>query len=177
LAPTDTLLASASAFYNGLVHPLFVPAHVLALTITGVLVGQQHRFSWIAPAFLLGGLLLGFSVIIRAFAPTYGNELLLAAAATGGVLVALGRAPPALVCVQAVVAGGAVALDSPPQVAAMREALAIILGTLCGAMLIELVTTSLTCMLCHVWQRMALRIAGSWTAAGALLALAHALFK
>jgi hydrogenase/urease accessory protein HupE len=40
-AHAHDVVAGVGGFYGGLLHPLLVPAHVLALTSLGLLIGQQ----------------------------------------------------------------------------------------------------------------------------------------
>jgi urease accessory protein len=168
----------AGGFYGGLLHPLFVPAHVLALTATGMMIGQQPRWCWLPPALFVGAMLMGFAAIVLAFAPSHTEEVLLAAAAMGGALVAFGRPLPQFaMCLQAAVTGGAVALDSPPEVTSLREAFVMLIGSFCGATLIVLVVAECTRVLRRAWQCIGVRIAGSWIAASAALALTHALVR
>jgi urease accessory protein len=168
----------AVGFYGGLLHPLFVPAHVLALTATGMLIGQQPRRLWLPPALFVGTLLIGCAAIVSAFAPDHINEALLTAAAVGGTLAAIGRPlPQFLICLQAAATGLAVALASPPEVTSLREALVMLIGTVCGATVILLAVAEGTSMLRRGWQRIGVRIVGSWIAASAALALTHALAR
>src|SRR5713101_2020741 len=166
----------AGGFYGGLLHPLFVPAHILALAATGMMIGQQPHWLWLAPALFVGTLLMGFAAIACAFAPDHVNEALLMIAAVGGALVALGRPlPQFLICLQGASTGLAVALDSPPEAISLREAVVMLIGTFCGASVILLAAAECTSILRREWQRLGVRIVGSWIAASAALALAHAL--
>ena len=168
----------AGGFYGGLLHSLFVPAHIFALAATGMLIGQQPRWLWLPPAVFVGTLLIGFAAIISAFAPEHINEALMTAAAVGGALVALGRPlPQFLTCLQAAATGLAVALDSPPEVTSLREAVVMLIGTFCGATVILLAVAKCTSMLRREWQRIGVRVVGSWIAASAALALTYALVR
>jgi hydrogenase/urease accessory protein HupE len=170
--------AGGGGFHSGLLHPLFVPAHILAITATGMMIGQQPSWHWFPPAAFVCSLLIGFAAIVCAFAPNHVNEVLLTAAAVGGALVALGRPLPQFaMCLQAAVTGGALALDSPPEVTSLRAALVMLVGTFCGATVLLLAVARCICMIRRSWQRLGLRIAGSWIAASAALALAHAAMR
>ena len=58
LMPADAALAhpafeGAVGFYGGLLHPLLVPAHALAVTVTGLL-GARQAPRWPVPACYTG---------------------------------------------------------------------------------------------------------------------------
>jgi urease accessory protein len=170
--------AGGGGFYGGLLHPLFVPAHILALTAIGMMIGQHSPWHWLPPTVFVCSLLIGFAAIVCAFAPNHVNEVLLTAAAVGGALVALGRPLPQFaICLEAAVTGGALALDSPPEVTSLRQALVMLVGTFCGATVLLLAVAECTSMLRREWQRIGVRIVGSWIAASTALALAHAVMR
>ena len=177
LLPVDVAIAhapleGASGFSGGALHPLFVPAHALAILATGLLVGQQApRRPWPAACYG-GGLLAGLVAIASAVAPELAGEAVLAAAAASGALVGLARPIPALLInALALVTGLALALDSPPQAVSLQEANATLAGTFCGAVVLLLVVVEGTTLLRRDWQRIGMRILGSWTAASAIMAL------
>jgi hydrogenase/urease accessory protein HupE len=180
LLPVDAATAhapfeGAGSFYGGLLHPLFVPAHAIAVMGMGLLVGQQAprwRWRWPAPASYVVGLGVGFAAMISAVAPGPAEEILLAATAACGALVAVERPLPEILgCALALSTGVALALDSPPGVISVREANVIVIGTFCGATMLLLAVVVLTAMLCRHWQRIGVRILGSWIAASAILVL------
>jgi len=71
----------------------------------------------------------------------------------------------------ALMTGLALALDSPPGGISVREANVILIGTFCGATILLLGVVELTIMLCREWQRIGVRILGSWIAASAIMGL------
>jgi len=168
-----------SGFFGGVVHPLFVLAHVLAIVATGLLVGQQMpRSPWFAVSCYAAGLVAGFAAITLAFVPRLAGESLLAAAAVSAALTALARPiPKFLIVVLTLVTGLALGLDSPPHVTSAQEASAILIGTFCGAVILLLVVAEGTIMLWREWQRLGVRVVGSWIAASAIMVLALALAR
>ena len=75
-------------FYNGLLHPLLVPAHLLALVALGLWLGQQ-ALPRIERALLAFSLLLLAGLALAAFAAPGGGQTSLLACALGvGLLVA-----------------------------------------------------------------------------------------
>ena len=164
------------AFYNGMLHPLLVPTHLLVLVSLGLLIGQHapqaSRTGW--PVFvlaLLGGLGLGFT-----HATGVPEPGLLAIALTAGLLVALAYpfAAPAL-AVLAAAGGTAVGMDSMPDTGGTRETWLLLAGTAIGTTLVFSYAGGLAATLDRPWQRIGVRIAGSWAAAAAAMVLALAL--
>jgi len=178
LLPIDTATAHApfeglGGFSGGVLHPLFVPAHVLAIVGTGLLVGQQApRWRWPVSASYVAGLTVGFAAMISAFAPLSAVNILLAASAISGTLIALARPLPELSgCALALTTGVALALDSPPGDIAVSAANVTLIGTFCGATVLLLAVVELTAILCREWQKIGMRIVGSWIAASAVMVL------
>jgi hydrogenase/urease accessory protein HupE len=172
-AMADAPFKGAGNFYGGLLHPLFVPAHVLAVVSTGLLIGRQRpRLRWLAPASYVVGLAVGFAAMMSAYAPQFAAEVLLAAAAVSGGLVAFARPlPEILACALALTTGLALAFDSPPSVISVRDANVILIGTFCGAIVLLFAVVKVTSALRREWQRIGTRIFGSWIAASAVLVL------
>jgi urease accessory protein len=159
------------AFVDGFINPLTTPAHVLVLVSLALLLAQQQaRFAVLlifAPS-----LVAGFVAIVLAVETTPARTVLLAVAVALGAMVAAAWAPKPLAWLLAAIAGAALALDSPPQAVAITEAYATIAGTTAGACAM-LVGVSAVAGHAHAhWQRLGLRILGSWIAASAILVLA-----
>jgi hypothetical protein len=85
--------------------------------------------------------------------------------------------PGILGCALALIVGVALALDSPPGGISVREANVILIGTFCGATVLLLAVVGLTTMLTREWQRIGVRIVGSWVAAIAIMVLTLHLAK
>lgn len=177
LAP-DTVAAHApikgiGAFYNGVLHPVLVPEHILMIVALGLLVGQHapqaSRVAWF-------GFVAAFWAGLAAaawFAPAIEAWVLLALALAAGVLVALERVAHAgIILVLSVAAGGCLGLDSSPDAVPAAERWLALLGTATGGVLVISYVGGLAAALVRPWQRIGLRVAGSWTAAGAGIVLA-----
>ncbi len=163
-----------TGFPGGLLHPLFVPAHLLAITGLGILIGRQ-RPTWgkAVPASFAAALVVGLLALAMAFVPRYAGETVLSAALIAGALVALARPlPEAIGCALAATAGLAIALDSPPWVVSVSEANLMLIGTGLGATALLLVVTFCASRLSRPWHVIGLRVLGSWVAASAILVLA-----
>jgi len=164
-------------FYNGLLHPLLVPAHLLALVALGLWLGQQP-LPRIERALLSFSLLLLAGLVVAAFTPPRdGRTSLLLACALGlGLLVAAARSLPryAAAAVAGLV-GLLVGLDSAPDAAAMRARLIVLAGVGVGVHLLLLNVVALTSYAQKPWLKVGVRVLGSWSAASALMVLALAL--
>jgi urease accessory protein len=161
-----------SAFLTGLLSPLTLPAHVIALLALSLLIGQQRARLVSAAAFVLG-LAAGLFAIARAVSETPALDILLVVTIVAGGLVALARPLPAIIpAAIAAVAGLALGLDSPPDAITLAAATATLVGTGLSACLAVVLLAALASLLTRAWQRIGLRIVGSWIAASAMLVLA-----
>jgi hydrogenase/urease accessory protein HupE len=163
-----------SHLLGGLLHPLAVPAHAIALLALGLLIARQClRSRIVAIVLFVAALIAGLGAIVLGVGPTSALDVLLAATALTGLLVALDRSMPIVVCGPlAVVIGGALGLDSPPEVIAISAATITLIGTGIGAALALAVIVAGASYLTLGWQRIGMRILGSWIAASAILVLA-----
>jgi len=161
-----------SGLLGGLLHPLAVPAHVLALLAIGLLIGQQRQPLLLLAAFAVG-LAAGLGALASAFATTSAANVLLAATIVSALLVALAYPVPAFLSVPLLaIASIALGLDSPPEAISIAVAIAMLIGTGIGAGLVVAVVAAGVSRLVGPWQQIGVRILGSWTAASAILVLA-----
>jgi len=157
-------------FVEGFINPLVTPAHVLTLLALALLLGQQNRpVSFLVFALGLAG---GFVAIVLAVEATPARTVLLASAAVLGVMVAAAWAPKPLALLLAAIMGTALALDSPPQAVTIADAYATLAGTALGACAMLFVVATIAAHANADWQRLGVRILGSWIAASAILVLA-----
>ncbi len=162
-------------FYNGVIHPLLVPAHLLLILATGLFLGQRGpRENRLAlPAFFLasvaGLLLSGFAA-----ATATAQGFVLAGTLAIGLVTAVGRrAPLPLYPAAGAFAGFFLGLDSTPESLAGRERLLALAGTGVGLNLWLIYACGVADFFSkRPWQRIGLRIVGSWLAASSLLVLA-----
>ena len=160
-------------FYAGFLHPLFVPAHLLPILVLGILFGQQ------GPARLQAAIIVFLVSVVGGLAatllsPGWSVELaLLVGAAATGVLVALAiPLPLAAYVALAALLGLMIGIDSAQDDLGGRGRLAALLGTCIAAYLLLLYAVVFADFFSRrQWQRIGLRIAGSWVAASALLVL------
>jgi hydrogenase/urease accessory protein HupE len=159
------------AFVDGLLNPLTTPAHVLTLLALGLLLARQPQRFAVLLIFALA-LAAGFLAIVLAVETTPARTVLLAVAAALGMMVAAAWAPKLLAWPLAAIAGATLALDSPPQAVRIAEAYATLAGTAVGACAILVVVAALAGHANADWQRLGVRILGSWIAASSILVLA-----
>ena len=88
-----------NSFLTGLLHPLAVPTHVLALIAAGLLVGQEDggRMPWLLGLFA-AGVAKGLTALAFAARQWSAADTLLVTAAVSGALVAFARPLPVLAC-------------------------------------------------------------------------------
>ena len=161
-----------NAFAEGLLNPILVPAHTLALVALGLFIGRQPS-PGIAVLSFTAAIAGGLTAIALAAGPTPSRLVLLADAALIGGLVASAWKPPKPGgSVLAAIAGAALALDSPPQAATIAQGSATLVGTGLGACALLLAISAAAALATRGWQQLGVRIVGSWIAASAILVLA-----
>lgn len=160
--------------WRGFVAPLLVPAHVMLVVALGLAIGQQkprHRLAHLA--LFAAAILLALAAIVRPVAVVQAGLAVLAVAALMGAIAAWARPVPLLAMTPFTALGGAaIELDSVPDEISMRVSLMMLIGSAAGAVVVVgLVATAASRLAAH-WQRIGLRIIGSWIAASAILVLA-----
>jgi urease accessory protein len=159
-------------FPGGLIHPLFVPVHAMAVVALGLLIAQQAAWTRLVATSFVAGLAAGLGVMTLGVVPTLMNEFVLGGALVAGLLAALARPmPETLGCILAVLLGFCIALDSPPEAISLAEANLMLVGTGLGAALLLIAAIAIASLLKGRWPRIAARILGSWIAASAILVL------
>jgi urease accessory protein len=159
------------AFVDGFINPLTTPAHALALLGLALLLARQPQRLVMLLVFALA-LAAGFLAIVLAVETTPARTVLLGLAVVLGAMVAAAWAPKLFTWLLAAIAGAALALDSPPQAVRIADAYATLGGTAVGACAMVLVVAVIAGHANADWQRLGLRILGSWIAASAILVLA-----
>lgn len=158
---------------NGFLHPLLVPAHALCLLAFGLMTGQQSNRIFLTalfPAALIAGILL---IMYAVFPIDLVPTVILASGACAGLLTALAQPLPRIIPAIVLVAGGlSLIIDSVPAVVSKRDTILALSGTVVAATLTLGLVAYLASALTRDWQRIGVRILGSWTAASTLLVLA-----
>lgn len=168
-------------FVNGLIHPLFSPAHVLVLLAIGLWIGMHPplRLRSPLPAFALGALAGLICAWKEVLSPVY-PPLLPGVAMLAAVVVATDfKLPLAVRVACGAIAGFLLGLDSPPDAAGTSQAtFKTLAGTWIG-LYIWLVNPAFYISLLprKKWAAYAVRIAASWIIAIAVMVLAFAFAK
>ena len=162
-----------TGFAGDALHPLFVIDHVMAVLAMGLLMGSQERWRWLPPIGFVLGIAAGIAVMVSGAVPLYANETILGIAVLSGVLAALAWPLSVRIGIAlAGVLGVAIALDSPPEALSISEANRTLAGTALGATVFLVAVWQAAQNARPMWARIAMRAAGSWIAASAILALA-----
>ena len=168
-------------FVNGLLHPLFSPAHVLVLLAFGFWIGTHPpiRLRSPLPAFALGalaGLLCAWKGMLS---PVYQPVLLGVAMLAAIVVAADFKLPLSVRVTCGVIAGFLLGLDSPPDLAGNSQAIfKTLIGTWIGLYIWLVNPAFYTSLLPQKkWASYAVRIAASWIIAIAVMVLAFAFRK
>ena len=159
------------SFYAGFLHPLFVPAHVLVILTFGILMGQQGVRS-MQPAVIAFLLAVAVGLVVIGLVPdvSVGVWLTIAAVCVG-LLVALAQPLPlALNLVLGGLVGLLLGLDSTQAELVGGERLAALLGSGIATYLLVLYAMVFAEYFSRAaWQRIGLRVIGSWSAAASIL--------
>jgi hydrogenase/urease accessory protein HupE len=167
----------ASGFIAGLMHPLSITAHVVALVGLGLMVGQQSRRRATLLAFAIG-LVTGLAALAAAVGETRAPVVLLSGAALAGLAAASGWPVPGILGAPlALTIGTALGLDSPPRAASISAANAALVGTALAAFAAVALIAAIAARLRQGWPRVGVRVLGSWIAASAILVVTLALVR
>ncbi|MGD1990562.1 MAG: HupE/UreJ family protein [Chromatiales bacterium] len=165
------------SFYNGVLHPVLVPAHLLAIMTAGMLIGQQGVKRMQAPLiaflFVLIAALATTGFLDLSLPESVGERLLLSMAVLCGVLVAV-EMELSLMPLMAlgIVLGFLLGMDSSQPELQGRAKLAILTGTGVGGFLLILYAAAAAEFANRHWQKIGIRILGSWATASAFIVLA-----
>ena len=158
--------ALASGFIAGLMHPLSITAHVIALIGLGLMIGQQSRRRATLAAFAIG-LVAGLAAAVG---ETRAPLVLMSGAALAGLAAASGWAVPSVLGAPlAFIVGVAFGLDSPPRAATIEAANAALAGTALAAFAAVAMIAVISGRMRQGWPRIGVRVLGSWIAASAIL--------
>jgi hydrogenase/urease accessory protein HupE len=161
-----------SGFFGGLLHPMYVTAHVTAVLGLGLLIGQQVDWGRAALGAAIMALWVGLGVLTLGVVARGADLGVMALSVASGVMVALARPLPQWAGgVLAAMTGLAVGLDSPPDVVSLSEANLMLLGTGLGGTILFFLAVECGRQFRRGWHLVAARIFGSWMAASAILAL------
>jgi urease accessory protein len=151
-----------------------LPTHLIALIATALLAARAKLWPDIGfVAIFTVGLAAGLAALALGAGETAAVDVLLAAALLGGFAAAAALTVPGpAVRAMTMIVGLALGLDSPPDAILLRQALLGLVGTWCAGVTLMTATVAAATSLSRLWNGIALRVAGSWTAATAILVLA-----
>ena len=160
-----------SPYLTGAVQ-FFIPTHLLAVVALGLLVGQGARITIAVGAFALG-LAAGSLVVASAVREMPASTALLILAAVIATLVVVNpRAPWWVGVVMALAVGLALPINAPPHEITIPAAIVSQVGFAVAALAAFGVAALIATRATRPWQRIGVRIVGSWIAASAILVLA-----
>lgn len=177
-ASAHVAIEGASDFTAGLIHPFFVLSHLLVIIGLGLLFAQQPFANIkLAIAAFVVTLLGGFAAAALGVVAVFPAESVLLATAIGcGLLVAWAHPLPRLVAVVlAAAAGTAIGIDSFPEEGAFWPTMAGVTGTSLSVSLLLINVLAGAGYLTLGWQRIGMRVVGSWIGACALMVAALAM--
>jgi hydrogenase/urease accessory protein HupE len=161
-------------FYNGILHPLFVPAHLLLILALGFFFAQHgvERYRSALRLFLaatLTGLTVSWFV-----SDTFVEFYLLSGSVILGILIAANKSIDNYVVLIVVSSTGfCLGIDSAQETLSGMDRLVSLLGSGVGVLLLLGISLLLVDNLKKKnWQRVGVRVVGSWIAASASLVLA-----
>ena len=173
-AQAHTVIEGVGGFSGGLLHPLLVPAHVLALLALGCLTGTlDFRMRLVVIAVFVAAAALSVVLVTMAFSAVNAELVVLSLAGFAGLLLVAGlRMPLAMIVVLAVCVAGALIFDSVPALLSAQDTILSLAGTIIAATFLLAAITFLSGAGPQVWRRIGIRILGSWIAASAVMVLA-----
>ncbi len=160
-------------FMGGFLHPLFEPAHLVALIALLLLIAQRGVAHSTA---IVGALAAATATGLAAAAmgwPASTDTALLIAALSTGLIVTLARAlPQAMLMVLAAAIGLGIGLGSEPEGLKGASRFVCLAGTWLGTCLYAISGGTLLEEFKRPWTPVLIRVVGSWMTATALLVLA-----
>jgi len=161
-------------FYNGLLHPILVPAHIILIIAVGLFFGQQgHKkieatIGLFALATFIGLISAWFSINLEI------EAVITTLSATTGLIIALNPSINLVGCLIIIsTAGFLLGIDSTQETLVGKEKLMTLFGSGVAIYFLFLYSMVIAQSLNKkAWQKIGIRIFGSWIAASSLLVLA-----
>ena len=177
-AGAHTVISGVGPYISGVLHPFTTPAHLLLLLGLGLMLGQHAPLGLKTPlAVFLPLSALALALTTTGLVKTVYPPVLISLALLAGALVALGKPLPARAGgVVFALAALALGLDSAADNATGWGIVKTLLGTWTGLIILLADTAYYSSRFTRwQWQRVGLRVAGSWITAASLMILAFAL--
>lgn len=164
-------------FWQGLVHPLLMPSHLIVLIALGLLAGQQGwaHVKTVVPLFVLAVFCGVGLTLVLTLRLEFDLWLLVMALVTGALIILRLELPVWLLWVLVIAAAVVIGLDSAaPRVPGLRgvKVQAFLAGTALSASSVVIISSLTGLALRNVLEGIPVRVLGAWITAGALLVLA-----
>lgn len=164
-------------FIQGVLHPLFMPAHLILLLALGLLAGQQGGANVIrvCVALMLSVALACASTLQWRLSVDFEAALLLCAMVAGVLVVLRLELSRWWLVLLALCAGILIGLDSAaPRVPGLRghKVHALLVGTALSASVITTICALFAFIVRNLLEGIVIRVLGAWITAGAILVLA-----
>jgi len=173
IAAAHTPIQGISNIFNGMLHPILTPSHLLLLIAAGLFFGQLG-FEEAQPALLASIASVVLGLIFSAISPGPQVEvfILVWATITGLLVAAALKIPLYWYFIVGAVAGFSLGFDSAQETLSGKERVIALFGTGVSIYFLSLYPIGIAdfCNKKH-WLRTGIRIFGSWIAASSLLVL------
>lgn len=174
LAQAHSPIEGLGTFYSHVLHPVTVLSHALLLTAVSLMLGQQGRSTARVAIVALGGTFVaGLAIATAGGINVVREQVMIITALLAGGLVCLDRRVPIAFPVSVAAGTGlAIGLDSGVNMTGLRDTALAVAGVAVGVLYLAVVVAGLTADVKKQWQRVAIRIGGSWIFAVSILVLA-----
>lgn len=174
-----TTIEGIDAVYGGLLHPYFVPGHILALIALSLMIGGLDWRGWRTVILVwLAALLAGLGVGAAGVPPWQPAIMLLVMAMFCGVAAAMAwRGNRIAAAIAAILIGLVVGLDSVPDDRTAGVPWQVLGATAIGAGVFPAYIGALLIRFRRDWLGLGIRIAGSWVIAVSAMVLALTVFQ
>jgi hydrogenase/urease accessory protein HupE len=156
--------------YSGLLHPFTEPLHIITIVGLGLMLSQQGRAvppqGWISYtiAALLGLIASNAGLTLPVYMMLYPLAAIL------GLLVAIKPVLPRLICLLlSIIAGFTLGIDSMTGAEGIGKLIVTVFSTTTGLGIALLIVIGWGDYFTRDWQKIGIRVIGSWIATSALL--------
>jgi urease accessory protein len=177
-ASAHTAINGVGDFFGGVLHPLTTPAHLLVLLGLGLLAGRPAPLNLKIPlAVFIPVSAVALGLTATGLVKTVYPPILIGLGLIAGLLVALGKPPPAAALAALFgFAALALGLDSAVETGSATVVVKTLLGTWLSLILaVADIAYYVSFFTSQKWQQVGIRVAGSWITAVSFMILAFAL--
>lgn len=159
-------------FFNGVLHPIVVPAHIILLVGVGLLIGRQgsEAISRVMPVFMIT-VILGVLLSMWSISFNLIPILLIVSILLGGLLVWGQPLSIRILSIVAVIAALLIGIDSPQETFSGKARYIALFGTAVGAYFMVVYIAGMTEIIRQWLNGVPIRVLGSWLIASSLMVL------